>query len=79
MDAHVGHRLKPVSGGRAEGGIIRDLKACEEVFFDIAHRVFHPALFVAAAHVAGGDRKAVVVGKVEISGIEHRQPADDAS
>lgn len=47
-------------------------------FFDIAHRVLHPVLFVAAAHVAGGNGEAVVVGKVEVSGIEHRGPAEDA-
>jgi len=78
MQAHIGHRLKPVSGSRAEGGKIGDLKSGEEVFFDIAHRVFHPALFVAAAHVAGGDGEAVGVGKIEVTGIEHRGPTEDA-
>ena len=47
--AHVGHRLQPGAYGRAERCKIRDLETCEEVFFDIADRVFHPALFVSPA------------------------------
>jgi hypothetical protein len=65
--------LKPVPGRGIQGTEVGYLKTREEVFFDVAHAVFHPAFLMAFAHMARCDGKTTVGGKVEILGIEHRR------
>ena len=64
MDADIGDGIEPLLGGgvkSTEGG---QVETGEEVFFNVAHAVFHPALFIALAHIARRNGKAHVVGKV---------------
>ena len=69
VDAHIGHGVEPLDGGRVQGIKVGDLQARQKILFDIADAVFNPALFIALAHSTGGDAKAVMVGKVKILGI----------
>jgi hypothetical protein len=65
--------LQPVPGSGIQGVEVVDLKTREEVLFDVAHAVFHPAFLVAFAHMARGNGQATVGGNVDILGIEPRR------
>lgn len=71
MDTHVGNALKPVTSGRVHRSQTRrDVQSGEEVFLHIADTIFHPPLFIGAAHIAGPGFEAIVGGKVQIAGVE---------
>ena len=64
MQTHIGHGLKPLPGSGIERTEVGELETGEEILLDVAHAVFHPAFFIAFAHIAWGNRKAVVGGKI---------------
>jgi hypothetical protein len=47
---NVCHGIEPVDGSRLERTKIRDIKTCQEVFFDIANAAFHTAFFIALSN-----------------------------
>ena len=78
MQPHIGHGLQPMPDGGIPCTEVGEVETGEEILFDIAHSVFHPALFIALAHIARHDAKAVVRGKVSVPRIEHRRFARGA-
>ena len=49
---------------------IRDAKTCKG-FFDIANPAFNTALFIALSHGTGHNSEPIVIGKIEVFGIEN--------
>ena len=76
MDTDIGNGFQPRLRGGIEGHEWGEIEPGEEVFFDIADRVFHAPLFMGLAEAARGDGEAVVIGKIKIGGIEQRGLAD---
>jgi hypothetical protein len=78
MHAHIGDGVEPVLGSGSQHAEVGDIEPRQEVFLDVAHAVFHPALFVALADIARHDAKAMMLGEGSILGIEHRRLAQGA-
>ena len=78
MEADIGDVVHPLACRRIDKTEIGKLQAGEEVLLDVADRVFDAALFMSLSDAAGGNRKAVVIGKILVAGIEQRRFADRA-
>src|SRR5216684_3058582 len=72
VNADVGYRVQPMTGGGIDGAKGGDFQTVEEVFFDIPHAVFYAPLFVAFFDLASHRGKAVVGGKVQVARIKAR-------
>ena len=68
VEAHVGHGVEPLAGGRIEVTEVGDLEAGEEVFLHVAHAGFDAALLVTGADVARGDLETHNGGRSRHSG-----------
>ena len=78
MNPDIGYGIQPADGGRIGDTETGYFKSGQKVFFDIADPIFNPALFIAFPDTAGGDAKAVVIGKIQIFGIQKRFLTQDA-
>ena len=66
----------PLPRRRVDRIQIGQLQTGQEVFLDIGHSGLDPPLFVRPARSARLDREAVVLGKVQVAGVEDRRLAD---
>ena len=73
VQPHIGHRVQPDPRRRTQRRKVRQLQAGEEVFLDIADPVFNPSFLLGPPRRTRLDREAVVPGKIDIGGIEHRR------
>ena len=71
VNPNVSHGVKPVNDRRVERSKIRDIKTCQEVFFDIANAAFHTAFFIALSNGTRHYGESMVIGKIEVFGIEN--------
>src|SRR5207249_3454884 len=62
---------EPRLSGRMQDAAIGEVETGENVLLDVAHPVFHAALFLALAHMARPKATSVVRSKVRLLGIEH--------
>src|SRR5712691_10594661 len=68
----IGNSAEPVPGCRIQDAKVRYREPRQEVFFDVAHAIFHPTLFIALADIARNNGEAMMRGEIHVLGIEHR-------
>jgi hypothetical protein len=71
MHPHTGYRVEPYSHrriNRIKGG---ELQSVEEVALEVIDGFFHATFLLGLAHGARLDGKAIVVGEVQIAGIDY--------
>ena len=67
--------LQPYLNGRVERRELADGPPSQEVMLHITDGIFHNALFVGLARVAGFHREPVVAGEICVARVEHgREP-----
>jgi len=78
VKSNVCHGVKPVNDRRVEDVKIRDIETGQKILFDIANTTFHTSFFISFSNGTGRNGEAVVIGKIQVFGIEGGLFADNA-
>src|SRR6266853_4380967 len=66
----VGNGLQPMTTGWIESGPGRQFQAAEEILFDKLHSVLDAPFFIGLFHATGADFEPVMIGEVQVAGID---------